>query len=227
MTYVVVGHKRTGTTYLMNYVYEHFDFKEYNFIAEFFLSSYYLDRNGSWHNLELEIYDKKQIDRKFNYFETLKDRENCHPFKIFPYNLIYYGYEERLKELLSGFKILTIRRDPFDSFLSCIYQNRTKWKNTHRCLFAAQHIEEFKFTIYRSEIDHYINEYKIEKNFIDNLNVFHIFEYKDITAKKLSSFFNIEKRKENFLPMNIDYKKLVINLEETEEKFRKRLYVEH
>jgi hypothetical protein len=226
MTYVVVGHKRTGTTYLMNYVYEHFDFKEYNFIAEFFLSRYYLDRNGSWHNLELEIYDEEQINRKFNYFETLKDQNACHPFKIFPYNLIQHGYEERLKELLSDFKILTIHRDPFDSFLSYSYQKRTNWENTHRRLFKIQHIEEFKFTICKSEIDRYINQYKMEKNFINNLDIFHTFEYEDITSKNLSLFFNIEKKKEIYLPMNIDYKKLLTNLEETEEKFRKKLYVE-
>jgi hypothetical protein len=226
MTYVVVGHKRTGTTYLMNYVYEAFGFKEYNFIAEFFLSSYYLDESGSWHNLGLKIYDKKQIDRKFNYFETLKDQNACHPFKIFPYNLIQYGYKERLKELLSGFKILTIQRDPFDSFLSYIYQNRLDWKNTHRRLFRTQHIEEFKFIIDEPEINHYINHYKVEKNFINNLDIFYTFEYEDITSKNLSLFFNIEKKKEIYLPMNIDYKKLLTNLEETEKKFRKKLYVE-
>ena len=218
MNYVVVGHKRTGTTYLMNYVYKHFGFEEHNFIAEFFLSRYYLDENGSWHKFKSKIYNKKQINRKFNYFEILKEQEKCHPFKIFPYNLIQGGYEERLKELLSGFKILTIRRDPFDSFLSYIYQNRTNWKNTHRCVFRTQHIEEFDYVIYKEEINLYINQYKIEKSFIDSLDIFHTFEYKDINTANLQNFFDI-KINEHHSPLNVDYRKLVININEIEKEF--------
>jgi hypothetical protein len=226
MTYVVVGHRRTGTTYLMDYVCAQSNFNKVESINEFFLDRNYLSLNGDWNTLKIETPTKKQIERKFNYFEILKEENMCHPFKVIPYKIILDGYEKRLYDLLNGFKLLTIRRDPFDSFLSYIYQNRTNWKNTHRRLFRTQHIEEFKFIIYEPEIDHYINQYKIKKNFINKLDIFHTFEYEDLTPKNLSSFFNIKKNKENYLPMNIDYRRLIINLEDIEKKFRKKLYVE-
>ena len=48
MTFVVVGHQRTGTTYLMNFVNEKEQFKEVKFTTEFFLGRNYLDNEAVW-----------------------------------------------------------------------------------------------------------------------------------------------------------------------------------
>ena len=235
MTFVVVGHKRTGTTYLMNYVNEKAQFKEFNFTSEFFLDENYLDDEADWINdwindwikdYYLNTCDKKQIERKFNYFEILKEEGRLHPFKVLPFALIEQGYEKRLHQLLDGIKILTIDRDPFDSFLSYMYQRKTNWANSHRFINRKQNIEEVTFNVDTSDIKSYLKKYKVEKDFISSLNIFHRFEYEELTPENMKNFFGIKNKKDIYVPMNINYRQLITNINFVENEF-KELYIKY
>ena len=227
MTFVVVGHKRTGTTYLMNYVNEKAQFKEVKFTTEFFLGRNYLDNEADWINdYYLNTYDKKQIERKFNYFEILKEEGRLHPFKVTPFELIKDGYEKRLHELLDGIEILTIDRDPFDSFLSYMYQRKTNWANSHRFINRKQNIEEVTFNVDTSDIKSYLKKYKVEKDFISSLNIFHRFEYEELTPENMKNFFGIKNKKDIYVPMNINYRQLITNINFVENEF-KELYIKY
>lgn len=221
MTHVIVGHKRTGTTHLVQYLYELHKFKSWNFISEFFLDTNYLSEDGIWLNDLLNLNADQQIKRKFNYFELLKENNSCHPFKVLPYSLINQGYESRLENLLNGFKIITIERDPFDSFLSHVYQDKTCWNTPHRIIKSNQDIKEFKFSINFLEIKSYLEKYKIEKQFIEKLDIFHTFKYEDLHSQHLEDFFGF-KIKPLHAPMNIDYRSLVTNIDCVEKKFKEQ-----
>jgi hypothetical protein len=231
MTFVVVGHQRTGTTYLMNFVNEKEQFKEVKFTTEFFLGRNYLDNEAVWikdliKDYYLNTYDKKQIERKFNYFEILKEEGRLHPFKVIPFELIKNGYEKRLHELLDGIEILTIDRDPFDSFLSYMYQRKTNWANSHRFINRKQNIEEVTFNADTSDIESYLKIYKVEKDFISSLNIFHRFEYEELTPENMKNFFGIKNKKDIYVPMNINYRQLITNIDFVENKF-KELYIKY
>jgi hypothetical protein len=230
MTFVVVGHQRTGTTYLMNFVNEKEQFKEVKFTTEFFLGRNYLDNEAVWikdliKDYYLNTYDKKQIERKFNYFEILKEEGRLHPFKVIPFELIKNGYEKRLHELLDGIEILTIDRDPFDSFLSYMYQRKTNWANSHRFINRKQNIEEVTFNADTSDIES-LKIYKVEKDFISSLNIFHRFEYEELTPENMKNFFGIKNKKDIYVPMNINYRQLITNIDFVENKF-KELYIKY
>jgi hypothetical protein len=219
MTYVVVGHQRTGTTYLMDYVRAQSNFNKVKFTNEFFLDRNYLSLNGDWNTLKIETPTKKQIERKFNYFEILKEENMCHPFKVIPYKIILDGYEKRLYDLLNGFKLLTIERNPFDTFLSWVYQNKTNWIHSHKHINEDLKLEKNSFDVDILNINYYLKRYEIEKKFISKLNLFHTFKYEELTEENLKIFFNIKNASKK-IPMDIDYRSCIKNIDFVEKKFK-------
>lgn len=221
----IVGRQRTGTTLLGEYV-RNFIGPENFYSSEFFLDNWEIDSNGKIKQNQKEStnFIISQLERKFNFLEILKDENRLPSFKIFPYHLIRLGYKERLYNLLQDLKLLTVKRDPFDTFLSVSYQNKTEWKIRHKKTADKDQIIQLKsFYINDFEIKKYVKEWKIEEEFMLRLNFFHEFEYSDINTQHLRNFFNVNFN-EFHSPLNVDYRSLVINIHEVEDFFIKEFY---
>lgn len=217
--YHIIGRQRTGTTILGEYVRENSIDKQY--YGEFFLDRWHITDNGKLIENCYPDFVFFQVERKFNFLEMLKDENRLMQFKVFPYHLVEFGYEKRLYELLSDLKLLTIKRNPFDVFLSATYQNKTKWKIRHRkTKFQDGRLSLEPFSVDKNEVASFIKRWKVEEEFLSKLNAFHSFTYEEINTQHLQEFFKV-KIEEYHAPLNIDYRSLIINLNETEKAFNR------
>jgi len=221
--YHVIGRPRTGTTILSEYAAVANKQKWY---LEFFLDTYKIE-NGKIVEHEHPIgWNAKngfkrlpyQVEQKFEYLENLKQQGKMIPFKIFPYIFIGSEYEDRLYDLVKDFKLLTIMRDPLDTFLSYSYQDITGWQTPHRTIKNNVDVSIDKCYIGIDRVKLYINRFKREEEFLSRLNYHHIFNYDDINDKHLQDFFGVKIKEWNF-PMNIDYRSLIKNIDAVEFAF--------
>ena len=218
MNYLVVGQQRTGSSLLHHYVVNKNDNFGFN---EIFLKVHPLRADVKW-------YYNLLIEEKFELLEYLKKKEIYVPWKCFPSEIIVdkFGYksqyEQRLRNLLAGYKILTVDRDPWDVFLSYSYQDSIKWKTSHR-FNDKSFIELDSFEIDLNKIPFLCMKWKISQSFINSLDIYHTFRYNDLSINNMKEYFKTDW---NGLtkPNQIDYKSIATNLKEAKELFDYEMY---
>jgi hypothetical protein len=210
MTYQVVASHRTGSSLLNHYAIDHNDGFGFH---ELFLKPAITEMQG------LRFASTKQ---KFEFLEYYKKQDIHFSIKVFPCRVITEGYESRLLDYLDGYKILTINRNPFDTFLSCAYQSYTYWKNPHR-LVEDNKFMEVSFKIDCSFIGKFCDELKATNKFINKLDIHNTFEYAELTAPNLNKYFE-SKFKPFTSPCGVDYKNLATNYAEAKELFYHEMY---
>ena len=210
MTYQVVASHRTGSTLLNWFCINDNDGLGF---PEFFLDPSYT---------HLSYIDKMSIEEKFEFLEYYKNKDVHFSTKIFPRRIIKQGYESRLKNYLDGYKILTIKRDPFDSFLSNQYQDSTDWKYAHRNNDSLSlPLKDFEIDL--DKIKTFQKRWKTDHGFIEQLDVYKRFDYDDLTVSNLQRYFKTD-YDPNLRPININYRKLIINFDEVKEVFDNEMY---
>ena len=210
MTYQVVASHRTGSSLLNHYAIDHNDGFGFH---ELFLKQA---------NTKIQSLRFASTKQKFEFLESHKKQDTHFSIKIFPYKIITEGYESRLLDYLDGYKILTINRNPFDTFLSYAYQNYTYWKNSHR-LVEDNKFMEVSFKIDCSSIEKFCDELKATNKFINKLDIHNTFEYAELTAPNLNKYFN-SKFKPFTSPSGVDYENLATNYAEAKEIFDNEMY---
>lgn len=213
MTYQVVATHRTGSTLLNRFCVN--DNDGFGF-SELFLNPSYTD---------FTFLDLASMEEKFEFLEYNKKKDIHFSIKIFPKRIIDEGYEDRLYNYLTGYKILTIRRDPFDAFLSSEYQRATNWKFAHRKIMHGskpENLLEQPLKIDYNSIQLFVDKWNIDYQFINRLNIHKIFNYNELTVNNLQKYFRT-KYLPDIIPMNINYRMFVNNLKEVEETFFKEM----
>jgi hypothetical protein len=213
MTYQVVSSHRTGSTLLNLFCInnnEGFGF------SELFLEPSYT---------RMSFLDSASMEEKFEFLEYYKKKDIHFSIKIFPKKIIDRGYEEKLYNYLDGYKILTIRRDPFDAFLSESYQKATNWKIAHRKTIHGKTPDtllEQPFEIDYDSVNGFIDKWNVNYGFVKKLNVHKTFDYHELTINNLQQYFNTNYAPD-IIPHNIDYEKYVKNLKSVREYFNEQV----
>ena len=203
-TYQIVSFWRTGST-LLNY----------------HLAAYNKTKRS------LEVFNERfnggiPIANSFNTL-LLNKSNNIHiSAKIMPAHVIQLGFERELFQYLDGYPILTIDRDPFDTFLSWYYQDVTSWKICHIWPWTVKPSCNIYIPIDLERAHDFIKTWHVHKAFLNKLinknNDVTVFNYCDITNEKLSAFFGTD-YVASTAPMNINYNHLFSNIEEVREIF--------
>ena len=215
MIYHTVAFSRSGSSYLHSFCrsYHIINNEKVITLGELFLSTHYIDNENiaydhSGHINGMDVANK---------IEFLKRYPNRYSFKFIPYT-IPEEHRPEVLEYLNTHNLLTIRRDPFDMFLSHIYQEKTEWKEVHGATKPLLN----KLVINLKDIKDFLDLWNLNKNFIDSCNIHHTFEYEDLD-RQLFDFFKVEnlypgiKKME---PMQIDYKSLLVDYELIKETFQ-------
>lgn len=162
-------------------------------------------------------------------FDTLllNKSNNIHiSAKIMPVHVIQLGFERELFQYLDGYPILTIDRDPFDTFLSWYYQDITSWKVCHIWPWTVKPSCDIYIPINLDKVYIFIKWWYDHKNFLNRLinrsNDVTVFNYCDVTNENLSMFFDTDFIADS-VPMDINYRNMFSNFEEVREIFN---YVE-
>ena len=208
MTYQVVASHRTGSSLLNDYALDYHDRVGFH---EVFL-------DGPSYKFMAHL----TIEEKFEFLEYYKKQDIHFTTKIFPYEIISKGYEERLFDYLKGYKILTIKRNPWDAFLSHSYQDFCGWKTSHR-REGDDFIELQSFEIGLYKIKHFCKKWKTDFNFVQRLDIHHTFNYNDLTINNLKKYFNTT-YDSPAKPSNINYEKIAINYRKAKELFDYEMY---
>jgi hypothetical protein len=214
MTYQVVASHRTGSTLLKSFC---VDYNDGFGFSELFLEPAHT---------HMSFLDLASMEEKFEFLEYYKKKDIHFSIKIFPKRIIDRGHEERLYNYLDGYKILTIRRDPFESFLSSEYQRATDWKIAHRKVVHGKRPENLiqqPFDIDYNDIDNFVKKWNVDYGFINKLEVYKIFDYNELTVSNLQKFFNTQ-YKPDIIPHNIDYTRYVSNLEDVRKYFNECVF---
>lgn len=222
--YQVVGKPRTGSALIYSYVDQ--ITKENGGIPlhEFFLERYVWNGNR-WYRDESR---RKRPENKYNVLlklEYLHNNDNV-SYKVFPYPIIKMGYGNLLYNLLKPHRILTIDRDPFDAFLSFQHQELINWKWHHRLASKGQEVPGLvDVDISLKIIKSFVNRWVIETAFASSLPNIHTFNYDEdiLNIDKLNSFFHVDKKPTDTVPMGIDYRKQFSNINQAEDIFYKEL----
>jgi len=207
MVYQLVSSHRTGSSLLNSFCVNEND--------GFGFSEIFLDPSYA----SISILRYGTVEEKFEFLEYYKSKVIHFSIKIFPAKILYQDlkYKKLLTSYLQDYKIVTIKRNPLDSFLSSCYQDETKWKIAHREKNKVPKIIP-KFSIDLDKINIFCHKWNTDFNFIKSLDIHHIFLYENLTVAHLQKYF-----KTNFVPntkpMNIDYRSLISNIDEVEEKF--------
>lgn len=216
--YRVVCMQRTGSTFLTNYMQKFYNVKSE---FEFLLDSHVLHNDGTLTYDKSLRYTGASLDRvlkKLDYLDETKLSELNFQLKIIPNSTMELGIENRLTNYLKGYKILTIARNPWDSFMSIQYQKETNWEYAHN---VHQGIEPRKihYTIKEKDIIRYAINWWYDVKFISNLEP-HVFDYEDLSAESLNEFFGKQVKPDHW-PLGIDYKELILNYDEAYTIFNK------
>lgn len=215
MTYQVIASPRTGSTILNRFAVEDNGLG----FSEFFNED--VDINLDWHK---GLFKHYSIEEKLDYLEFYKAQDIHFSLKLFPHQVLISNpqVESRLIKFFDGYKNLTINRDPWDSFLSLMYQHYTNWEIPHK--HGDEQLETVEFTIDLTWVKEFVKIYKVNKNFVSKISVYKEFNYdEEISLPDLQKFF-----KTYFDPvmrkMQLDYKSKAINIKEAKEMFDYEMY---
>ena len=161
------------------------------------------------------------IKEKFRWLFEKKHRGEHVHFKVFPISLMKRGFEEDLVEYLSGYKVLTIKRSPLDTFLSFSYQQQTGWKRPHRKIHHEP-LEDVMYHVHENVMRKWCESHRYTRKFISGLDVLHEFDADNIDDLELEDFFETKSQLMT-RPMDIDYPSLIENYEEVEKYIRENV----
>lgn len=162
-----------------------------------------------------------EIKKKFRWlFEKKHQGEHVH-FKVFPFSLMKRGFEEDLVEYLSGYKVLTIKRNPLDTFLSFSYQQQTGWRRPHRKIHHEP-LDDVMYRVPESVMKLWCESHRYTRKFISGLDVLHEFDADSLDDETLENFFGTESQLMT-RPMDIDYPSLIENYKEVEKYIRENV----
>ena len=218
--YQIVGMQRTKTTLLSFYLREYYQKIGIENYSEIFLSDYYVDNDKILIKpIRTFSHDNKyEINSKLDFLESNIQRNVHYHFKVFPAKIKDKKQIERLTNILNNYKIITIDRNPFDSLLSYLYQQHTYWSHSHR----SKNTKLFKdrFVADTSDISCWIKDYKDYKKFLTKLNYIIALDYDDVNREKIQKLLGCKLIKPDvYEPMNIDYKDIIINIDEIKHTF--------
>jgi len=222
MTYQILSQARTGTHYLYTYT------KGDIFIGEYFLPNLRLTKLGvtdeemwTWLRNEKSIGNHHSIivNMKKQFVEDDPD------------------FIEKLIRHFRGYHILTIKRKPWDMFISRSYAYQTNtWSNyTDKGPFwvaaARKEIiipDDFKIEVNDVSVMKFIKNYKGVTGFINTIleeQVHTILQYEDLNETYLNKFFNVDTPYSNIEPMNIDYEKYIEDVSYWKKYFEKEISI--
>lgn len=218
MIYHTIGFPRSGSSYLHSYCRTHHITNNVNVITlgELFTNTHYISDNNIAYDRARPI-DKIDVLAKINF---LKKNPKKYSFKIIP-STIPEEHRSIVLEYLNECNLLTINRNPFDMFLSFVYQTKTGWTEVHGGTKPLVN----KLDIDLQDIDDFINLWDLNRKFINQCKIYHTFDYEDLD-KQLYDFFKVQnlypgiKKME---PMQIDYKSLVTEFKSVKERFDENL----
>ena len=210
MTYQILSQPRTGTHYLYDYT------RGDLYIGEYFLPNLRLTKLGvtdeemwTWLRNEKSIGNHHSIivNMKKQFVEDDPD------------------FIEKLIRHFRGYHILTIERDPWDIFMSSCYASQTNiWSNyTDKEIIIP---DDFKIEVDDVSVMNFIDDYKISTGFINTIleeQVHTILQYEDINETYLNKFFSVDTPHSNIEPMNIDYQKYIVNVDQWKVFFENKL----
>jgi len=224
--YQVVCHARTGSTFLCGSI-DRYNKKHNNDIPSIYeflnQTSRLIDNdeivlrpdatianamNGSWNDL---------LD-KLDFLIRQKEKGKHYSIKIIPYPIFckapnkdeWERVEKMLLNYLSGYNILTIKRDPYDTFLSYIYQANVDWLEPHG--YKKSSVESLK--VEKRYFAGFFKSFIINQNFMKKLNFYKTFDF-DVFEYEILDYFNLEFKDETFqklkngLSNEIDYESLL------------------
>lgn len=221
--YRAVCFHRTGSTFLTEYVNKFYGTKAHT-PFEFLLDSYILHTDGTitrggpaeQHGCSLD-----RVLKKLDYLEQTKLRNENFPIKIIPSSTAELGIEKRLTNYLKGYKIITIARNPWDSFMSFTHQTKTKWRRAHNWVGSPEfQFENIRYEIDESDVMYYAFQWWYNIKFLCELELHHVFNYEDLNTETLNKFFGKEVET-NMLPLDINYKECIVNYDEAYTMFNK------
>ena len=210
MTYQILSQPRTGTHYLYTYT------KTDIHIGEYFLPNKRVTKLGiadkemwSW------LKNEKSIGNHHSIIVNMKDR-----FVENDPNFI-----DKLIRHFRGYHILTIKRNPWDMFISSCYANQT---NTFTKRYSEEIIitDDFKIEVNDDWVLDFIYDYKIATGFINTIleeQVHTVLQYEDLNETYLNKFFGVNTPWTNLRPMNIDYEKYIEDVSYWKKYFENKL----
>lgn len=218
---------RTGSThaYMKYALYAHRRNQSTILCSNFFNDNYILTEN--WFKQQGDTWDLntaelgKSFSDKLRFLEE-KRRQDIHiSIKIMGHDNNSPSDRNMLLDYLSHYKVCTIRRDPFECFLSFLYMDKTR--NVRRN--ADSHYTTINHGFKKSLIETmdisyenvilFKNSYARYLSIINDCDIYHTFNFENLD-EELNEFFPtlppIEKNQ-------IDYKSLVPDLEEAKWMF--------
>lgn len=221
--YCVVCTHRTGSTFLTRYMQSFYGIEN---PFELLLARHILHDNGTITSDYSNDQVKPRLEdvlKKLDFLDKKKLSNNNFQVKIIPNSTIDLGIEDRLTNYLKGYKILTIARNPWDSFMSMQYQRETNWEVTHNKLSRnTVKPKDIRYSISEKDIIWYATKWWYDIKFISNLEPYHVFNYEDLNTESLNKFFG-KQIIETEWALGIDYKELVLNYDEAYTEFSKHL----
>ena len=210
MTYQILSQSRTGTHYLYKYT------KGDIHIAEYFLPNARVTKLGvTDEEMWTWLRNEKSIGNHHSIIVNMKQQ-----FVEDDPNFI-----EKLIRHFRGYHILTIKRKPWDMFISMSYAYQT---NTFINYKDKEIIipDDFKIEVDDVSVMNFIDDYKISTGFINTIleeQVHTILQYEDINETYLNKFFGVDTPYSDIEPMNIDYEKYIEDVDQWKVFFENKL----
>ena len=212
MTYQILSQTRTGSHYLYTYT------KTDIHIGEYFLPNRRVTKLGvTDEEMWTWLRNEKSIGNHHSIIVNMKNR-----FVENDPNFI-----DKLIRHFRGYHILTIKRKPWDIFISRSYALQT---NISQRVVGEEIIipDDFKIEVDDVAVMNFINNYKISTGFINTIleeQVHTILQYEDLNETYLNKFFNVDTPYSNIEPMNIDYEKYIEDVSYWKKYFEKEISI--
>ena len=210
MTYQILSQPRTGTHYLYDYT------RGDLYIGEYFLPNLRLTKLGvTDEEMWTWLRNEKSMGNHHSIIVNMKQQ-----FVEDDPNFI-----EKLIRHFRGYHILTIKRKPWDMFISMSYAYQT---NTFINYKDKEIIipDDFKIEVNDGWVLDFIDDYKISTGFINTIleeQVHTILQYEDINETYLNKFFGVDTPYSDIEPMNIDYEKYIEDVSYWKKYFENKL----
>ena len=190
-------------------------------LGEFFQQQHYIDNE----KIAYEPLGHANGRDEANKINFLKKYPNKYSFKFIPHT-VPEEFRPDILEYLNDCNLLTIKRNPFDMFLSHTYQKKTGWKQSHG---ATKPLLD-KLEINIKDIKYFIKIWDENRKFINNCKIHHTFDY-DNLDQQLFDFFKVKNTAPRIAArqnmkgdrMQIDYKSLLVDYELIKERFQEEI----
>lgn len=216
--YQLICHARTGSTIVSHMMKIH---GQQPWIDQIGLTEYFNHKTYRIENNSLIIepdYGRDSWDnvkRKLDFVLEQKNKQIDYSMKIFPDTLMkiapnqneWETFKENLYEYLEDYKILNIKRHPYNHLLSFLYQKQTAWKKTH----GLQKPELTNLVANKSHIESYKNMLDNNKVFFKKLRWYRVLDYDNLIPQCEEIFdMKFEGRVMEKMKNHIDYKSLLL-----------------